>query len=69
MVFGAFDGSDNGIDIWHHNDSSVFNLRRLQAKTKLKTDIVLEFLFADDCAPNATTKANMQNSVDKLWQL
>ena len=26
----------------------------------------MKFLFADDCALNATTKANMQNSVDKF---
>ena len=46
--------------------TAVFNLRRLQAKTKVKTDIVNWFLFTDDCALNVTTKANMQNSVDKF---
>ena len=66
MLFDAFCCSDNGINIWYHTDGSVFNLRRLQAKTKVKTDIVNEFLFADDCVLNATTKANIQNSVDKF---
>ena len=66
MLFGTFSGLDNGISIWHCTDSFVFNLRRLQAKTKVKTDIVNEFLFADDCALNATAKANMQKGVDKF---
>ena len=66
MLFGAFSGSDNGIDIRYRSDTSVFNLKRLQAKTKVNMDVVNEFLFADDCAVNATTKANLQNSVDKF---
>ena len=45
---------------------AVFNLRRVLAKTKVKTDIVKEFLFADICTLNTTTKPNMQNSVDKF---
>ena len=59
MLFDAFSGSDTGIDILYCTDGSIFNLRRLQAKTKVKAHIVNEFLFADDCALNATTKANM----------
>ena len=66
MLFDALTGSDYGIDIRYPTDSSVFNLRRLQAKTKVKTDIVNQFLLPDDCALNATTKANMQNSVEKF---
>ena len=46
--------------------TTVFNLRRLQAKTKVKTGIVYKFLFANDFALNATTKDNMQNNVDKF---
>ena len=66
MLFDAFSGLDIGIDILYRTDGSVFNLRRLQAKTKVKTDIIDEFLFADNCALNATTKTNMQNSVVKF---
>ena len=66
MLFDVFSGSKNGIDIRFRTNGSVFNLRRFQAKTKVKTDIVNEFLFADDCALNAITKAHMQNIVDKF---
>ena len=60
ILFDAFSSLDNGIDIRYCADGSVFNFRRLQAKTKVKTDIVNEFLLADDNALNATTKPNMQ---------
>ena len=66
MLFNAFNGSGNRIDIQYWTDGSVFNFRRLQPKTKVKTDIINEFMFADDCALNTTTKANIQNSVDKF---
>ena len=46
-------------------DTALMTLS-LQPGTKVKTDIVNEFLFAEDCALNATIKANMQNSVDKF---
>ena len=64
-LFGAWNGSDNGIDILYCTIGSVFNHWRLQAKTKVKSDII-KFLFAEDCALNTTTKANMQNSVNKF---
>ena len=67
IFFDAFSGSDNGINIWYLTDGSVFNLRRFQAKAKVKTDIVNEFLFANNCALNASTKANMQNSMWEFW--
>ena len=66
MLLDEFRGSDIRIDIRYHTDDSVFNRRRLQAKTKVKTEKVNDFLFADDCKLNATTKANMQNCVDKF---
>ena len=66
MLFDTFSGWDIGIDIRYRTYNSVFNLRRIQAKTKVKTDIVNEFLSADDCEVKATNKTNMQNSVDKF---
>ena len=66
MLFDTFNDLDIGINIWYCTDSSVFNLRRLQAKTKVKIDNINKFLFADAYALNATTKANIQNSVDKF---
>ena len=67
MLFDAFSGWDNGINIRYCTDDSVLNHRRLQAKTKVNTDIVNEFLFVDDCVLNAATKANVQNSVNGFW--
>ena len=43
-----------------------FNLSRLKAKTKVKVSTINDFLFADDCAFNAASEANMQHSVDKF---
>ena len=64
MLTDAFRDNDGGIGIRYRFDGSVFNLRRLQAKTKVKTDSVNDLLFADDCALNATSEAGMQSSAD-----
>ena len=66
MLFDAFSDSDIGIGIRYHTDGSVFNLRTLEAKTKLKTEIVNVLLSIDDGALNTITKPNIQNSVDKF---
>ena len=57
MLFDAFSGSDNVFDIQYRPEGSVFNLRRLQAKIKVKTGIVNEFLFTNDCAVNTATNS------------
>ena len=59
MLTDAFRDADVGIGINYRTDGSVFNLRRLQAKTKVSTDTINDFLFADDCALNAATEADM----------
>ena len=66
MLTDAFRDTDVGIGINYHTNSSVFNLRRLQAKTKVISDTVNDFLFANDCALNAASEAAMQHSVDKF---
>ena len=45
---GAFQESDTGFLIRYRCDCNIFNLRRLQAKTKVQTDVLDELLYADD---------------------
>ena len=40
MLFDAFCGPDNGIDIRSRTDGFIFKFRRLQTKTKVKNDII-----------------------------
>ena len=66
MLTDAFADANVGIGIRYRMDGSIFKLRRLQAKTKVETDTVNEFLFADDCALNSISEVDMQNNVDKF---
>ena len=64
MLTDTFTDTYIGIGIKYHMDGSIFNLRRLQAKTKAKTDTINDFLFVDDCALNSTSEGNMQENVN-----
>ena len=66
MLTDAFRDGDIGIGIRYRMDGNLFNLRRLQAKTKVMTDINQNFLYVDDCDLNAGSEGDMQRSVDKL---
>ena len=66
MLTDAFRDGDVGVCFQYRTDGSVFNLRRLQAKTKVQEDIARDFLFADDCALNAGTEPDIQGSVDQF---
>ena len=63
MLTDAFQDVDNGIPIRYRFDGKRFNLRRLQAKSKVQTEVLDEFLFADDMAKGAPTEEKMQ----KVW--
>ena len=65
MLTAAFQDGDNGISIRYRFDGKLFNLRRLQAKSKMQTEILDEFLFADDMAKGAQTE-KMQKGVDQV---
>ena len=62
MLTAAFQDGDNGIPIRYRFDGKLFNLRRLQAKSKVQTEVLDEFLFADDMAKGAPTEEKMQQS-------
>ena len=53
MLTEAFQDDDNGIPIRYGFDGKLFNLRKLQTKSKVQTEVLDEFLFADDMAKGA----------------
>ena len=59
MLTEAFQDGDNGIPIRYRFDGKLFNLRRLQAKSSVQTE-VLDELHADDMAKGATIEEKMQ---------
>ena len=56
MLTDAFQDGDNGIPIRYRFDGKLFNLRRLQAKSKVQTEVLDEFLFADDMTKSAPNR-------------
>ena len=54
MLTIALQDGDNGVSIRYCFDGKSFNLRRLQAKSKVQTEVLDEFLFAVDMAKDAS---------------
>ena len=63
MLTAVFKDGDNGIPIRILFDGKHFDLRRLQAKSKVQTEVLDEFLFADEMAKGALTEEMMQKGV------
>ena len=68
IIMDAFQDSDTGFQIRYCFDGNILYLRRLQAKTKVQTDVPDELLYADDMDMNATTEAKMQRAMDQVSQ-
>ena len=66
MLTDAFQDDDNGIPIRYRFDRKLVNLRRLQAKSKVQSEVLDEFLFADDMAKSAPREEKMQKGVDQV---
>ena len=66
MLTDAFQDGDNGIPIRSGFDEKLFNIRRFQAKSKVETEVLDEFLFADDIAKGAPTEEKMQKGVNQV---
>ena len=57
---------DCGVNLRYRLDGSLFNLRHLSAKTKVLERIILEALFATDCAQLAHKESDLQLIMDKF---
>ncbi|KAI8515959.1 hypothetical protein Bbelb_067720 [Branchiostoma belcheri] len=66
VLLHAVKDLDLGVYIKYRSDGSVFDLRRLQARTKTVERLILEALFADDCALLAHMENHLQLITDRF---
>ena len=66
MLTDAFCLGDIGVNFKFRTDGKLFNLRKLQTKTKVQKDIAHDFLFDDDFALNAGTQSIMQKNLNRF---
>ncbi|XP_076028386.1 uncharacterized protein LOC143017482 [Oratosquilla oratoria] len=62
----AFRDLDLGVYLRFRSEGSVFDLRRLNAKTKNTEKLILEELFVDDCTFMAHKESDLQLIVDRF---
>ena len=67
MLMDAFQDSDTDFPIRYRFDGNIFNLRRLQAKTKFQTGVLDELLYAADMDKNANSETKMQRAMDRVF--
>nr|VZI48144.1 unnamed protein product [Spirometra erinaceieuropaei] len=64
MLMDAYRDERPGIRIAYRTDGRLLNQRRMNFQSRVSTATVHELLFADDCALNTTSEAEMQRSMD-----
>ena len=62
----AFEQSTEGVHLHTRSDGKLFNLARLRAKTKVRTVLIREMLFADDAALSSHTEEDLQRLMDRF---
>ena len=60
MLRDALENTDVGVYVQYRTTGKLFNLRRLQAKTKVMEALIRDLLFADDCGLFTHTVGDMQ---------
>jgi len=68
MLLVAFKNRDTGMPVQFRPDGSVFNLCRLQARTKTLSAVIRDLLYADDCAIVAHLLNDVQQLFDRFWE-
>ena len=66
MLTDALQDGENVVPIRYRFDGKLFNLRRLQAKSKVQTEVLDKFLFANDTTKSAPTEEKKQKGVDQV---
>ena len=66
MLREAKEDLHEGVYIRFRTDGSVLNLRRLLSRTKTLEQLILDLLFADDCALLAHTEEALQTVVNRF---
>ncbi|XP_078616270.1 uncharacterized protein LOC144884693 [Branchiostoma floridae x Branchiostoma japonicum] len=54
------------VQLTYRLDGSLFNLRRLKAKTRVKQESILELQYADDAAITSCSATGLQRNLDSL---
>ena len=68
MLTDAFQDCYAGLPIIYIFGYKLFNLRRLQAESKLQTDVLDKLLHADEMTENAKTERKIQGTMDRVSQ-
>ena len=62
----AFSHSEDGVHLHTRSDGKLFNLSHLKAKTKLRTVLIREMLFADYAALTPHTEEGLQRLISQF---
>ena len=66
MLTDAFQDVDAGFPIRYRFDGKLLNVRRLQAKSRVQTDVADKPINVYDLAENAKSEEKMQGAVDRM---